>query len=88
MSEANALLVELGKSNVELLVDGGELRYRAPQGAMTLQLKARLAANKHAVISTLNEPYGPRLVEDRFDEPFALTELQHAYLLGHAAVAD
>ena len=88
MSETNALLVELGESNVELWVDGGELRYRAPRGTMTAQLKARLAANKHAVISSLNDQCKLRLVDERDDQPFQLTELQHAYLLGYAKVAD
>ena len=53
MSDAVVLLREIEGSGVELSVAGDTLRWRAPPGAMTAEMKARLKAHKGAVIEFL-----------------------------------
>src|SRR4051794_32597019 len=88
MSDAHALLEELGHRNVEVWLDAGQLRYRAPRGTMTPELRARLVVHKQAVMSLLGARTRDPANEQRSEEPFPLTELAHAYLLGHAAFAE
>ena len=100
MSDAERLLEELGSCDVEVWIDGGDLRYRAPAGAMTAELKARLTEHKGALISSLgarergrrrgattprSRPVSPAAPAD---EPFEQTELQQAYVLGQEAFGE
>ncbi|MEU7764448.1 amino acid adenylation domain-containing protein [Nocardia sp. NPDC049190] len=76
------LLRRLRDAGVELWIDEPGLRFRAPRGALTPELKTALAAAKSEIMTLLaaadtliREP------EHRY-EPFPLTEVQASYLLG------
>jgi amino acid adenylation domain-containing protein len=45
---------ELARLGVELRVEDGRLRFRAPEGVMTAELKARIAADKEALVARLS----------------------------------
>ena len=56
MTTAVQLIGKLGAAGIRLwLDDEGQLRFRAPKGAMTEALKAELVANKQALISFLQQ---------------------------------
>ncbi|WP_031074637.1 non-ribosomal peptide synthetase [Streptomyces sp. NRRL WC-3742] len=81
----NELIAELQHAGVQLWEDAGQLRYRAPKGALTPELLARLRAGKEAVLAHLAEQHAaPAIVPDPDSrtEPFPLTDVQAAYLLG------
>jgi pyochelin synthetase len=70
---------------VQLWVDGENLRFRAPQGVLGADLKAKLAAAKADVIAELTrETEVLRAPQDRF-EPFPLTDVQAAYSVGRTS---
>jgi hypothetical protein len=48
-----SLLSELRRVNITLTVEGNELRFRAPIGAMTAELKATLAGHKAELVEAL-----------------------------------
>jgi hypothetical protein len=50
---AEALLHELHNRGVQLFPEGDRIRYRAPRGALTPELKARLSEQKGEVLSVL-----------------------------------
>ena len=84
------LLADLHAAGIQLWVAEGELRYRAPKGALTDDLKRRIAEHKPTLIAHLSDtaagvppPLTPDL-ENRF-EPFPLTDIQHAYWVGRDA---
>lgn len=82
------LLERLQSSGVQLQLDGGQLRVRAPKGALTPELKDLLAVHKQALHDLLRDrhgsdalpPFTPR--PELRHEPFALTDVQHAYWMG------
>ncbi len=51
--EGLALLVELRRAGVRLQVDGDALRFQAPKGALTPDLRARLQAHRDEIVSLL-----------------------------------
>ncbi|MBI3864645.1 MAG: hypothetical protein HY290_22435 [Planctomycetia bacterium] len=53
---ADSLIEELRRAGVTLTVAGDELRFRAPAGVMTAELKATLAARKTELIEALCQP--------------------------------
>jgi hypothetical protein len=53
MSNLRELVNELRASGVHLAVDGDKLRYRAPKGVLTEELKQRLAIQKAEIIRLL-----------------------------------
>ncbi|WP_425258860.1 amino acid adenylation domain-containing protein [Rubrivivax sp. RP6-9] len=78
------MLEELQAQGIELWESGGELRYRAPVGALDDQVKQRLRTVKPALIEVLRATARPPLVADPSSAlaPFPLTDIQAAYLLG------
>src|SRR5579863_6746089 len=48
-----SLLSDLRRVNITLTVEGNDLRFRAPVGAMTAELKATLAAHKAELVEAL-----------------------------------
>ncbi|MFC4536727.1 amino acid adenylation domain-containing protein [Sphaerisporangium dianthi] len=77
----------LGASGVSLYEEGGLLRYRAPKGVLTPERMEILRAHRDAVLDLLRaREYGPGLRPDpaAAHEPFPLTEVQEAYLLGRS----
>ena len=75
---ASELVDELKRDGVALWIDGGQLRYRAPQGALTAERLAVLRQHREDLLALLAAGAarpGP-------GEPFPLTEIQASYLVG------
>ncbi|ANS63556.1 amino acid adenylation enzyme/thioester reductase family protein [Streptomyces lincolnensis] len=81
---AAELVSHLATAGVELWEEDGRLRFRAPQGALTDELRERLSADRDAVLAHLRDPFAEPLVPDPDGRhlPFPLTEVQSSYLLG------
>jgi pyochelin synthetase len=81
---AAELVSELAAAGVELWEEDGRIRFRAPQGALTEDLRERLGADRDAVLAYLRDPFAEPLVPDPYGRhlPFPLTEVQSSYLLG------
>ena len=56
--EGLALLVELRRAGVRLQVDGDALRFQAPKGALTPELRARLRAHRDEILAFLRAAPG------------------------------
>jgi len=82
------LVRELEQLGVRLWEDAGQLRFRAPQGVMTEARRDALRRDKAAVLQHLRDSTGQVTAtanpEARHD-PFPLTDLQHAYVIGRRA---
>ncbi|MFI6042493.1 amino acid adenylation domain-containing protein [Nocardia sp. NPDC051321] len=78
------LVSELESLGARLWEEDGKLRFRAPKGVMNEQRRALLRDHREAVLAHVRDGSVPRLVADRANrfEPFPLTEVQAAYLLG------
>lgn len=82
---AAELIDQARRVGVQLWVDGANLRFRAPQGVLSADLKAQLSAAKPDIIAVLNrEAEVLRAPQDRF-EPFPLTDVQAAYSVGRTS---
>ena len=87
------LLHELSRQGVQVWAEGDRLRFRAPRGALTDELRAGLSQHKEMLLARLAPaaPAAPAPVPapaplvpapaERF-EPFPLTEMQAAYWVG------
>ncbi|WP_328316145.1 non-ribosomal peptide synthetase [Streptomyces sp. NBC_00388] len=78
------IISELEQAGLHLWEDGGRLRFRGPEGAMTPERRKLLAGRREDVLQVLRER-GPQQVRPdpaSAHEPFPLTEVQSAYLLG------
>ncbi|GAA1880368.1 non-ribosomal peptide synthetase [Streptantibioticus ferralitis] len=79
------LIAELRRGGVTLWEESGELRYRAPKGALTPQQRDALRSAKSVVIEHLRAESTPTAITpapQAAHEPFPLTDVQAAYLLG------
>ncbi|WKX69040.1 AMP-binding protein [Streptomyces sp. XD-27] len=79
------LIAELRGAGVQLWEEAGQLRYRAPKGVLTGERLQALRAHKAAVVERLRADSGPAAIapdEAARHEPFPLTDIQAAYLLG------
>ncbi|NGM19911.1 amino acid adenylation domain-containing protein [Roseomonas stagni] len=74
-----AFLQDLERRGVTLSVSGDEVSLRAPRGVLTEADRDRLRAEKAAILALLRGDDTPA------DEPFPLTEIQQAYLVGRSA---
>ncbi|MFC0623423.1 non-ribosomal peptide synthetase [Kribbella deserti] len=76
-------IAELQGIGVQLWEESGQLRFRGPKGAMTPEWLAALKERKAEVLAALQAVRTTVVAapEDRF-EPFPLTDVQGAYLLG------
>ncbi|TDT42715.1 pyochelin synthetase [Streptomyces sp. BK208] len=86
--DAGAYVDELTALGVTLYEEDGRLRYRAPRGVLTEERLRELRDRKDAVLAHLRaREFGPGLVVDPAarHEPFPLTDVQSAYLLGRSA---
>jgi len=84
ISEAARLVAELEGLDVELWEEGEMLRFRAPKGVMTEARHTGLRMLKPEILEHLRTQLGATMTahpEARF-EPFPLTQVQEAYLLG------
>lgn len=75
------LLDTLATRRVELWVDNGALKFRAPNGAFTPELKQQVVTHKAAIIEALQRGIVVR-DPDNAHQPFPLTEVQASYLVG------
>ncbi|MFC4049816.1 non-ribosomal peptide synthetase [Actinomadura syzygii] len=87
---AGQLIAELAREGVHLWEEAGRLRFRAPEGVLTEERRAQLAARKDELLDHLSRPATPELVPepDARHEPFPLTDVQAAYLLGRGDAFD
>lgn len=79
------LLTDLRQRGVHLWADGDQLRFRAPQGVLTAEDREQLVANKPAVLDHLARDQATISVSAdpaAAHEPFPLTPVQQAYLIG------
>lgn len=79
------LVTDLRQRGVHLWADGEQLRFRAPQGVLTAELREQLVANKPAVLEYLAEDQAVISVSAdaaAAHDPFPLTPVQQAYLIG------
>jgi L-cysteine---[L-cysteinyl-carrier protein] ligase PchF len=85
---AAELVAELVRVGVQLWEESGRLHFRAPKGVLTNEQREALREQRDAVLEYLREgPPARRVTPDpagRFD-PFPLTDVQSAYLLGRGA---
>ncbi|GLY51396.1 non-ribosomal peptide synthetase [Lentzea sp. NBRC 102530] len=81
--ETTDLVATLSRAGVTLWAEDDKLRYRAPKGVLTGDLLEQLKAGKEAVLDLLRAEHVELAADDegRF-EPFPLTDVQTAYLLG------
>lgn len=88
--EVDTLVGDLESVGVSLWEDDGRLRFRAPRGVMTGERTALLRAHRDAVLAYLRGADGTPVLEPRPGErhdPFPLTDVQAAYLLGRREVS-
>ncbi|MFI6403196.1 amino acid adenylation domain-containing protein [Streptomyces sp. NPDC050548] len=84
-------VAELAALGVTLYEESGRLGYRAPKGSLTPERITWLREHKEEVLAHLKErETGPVLVPDPAagDQPFPLTDVQSAYLLGRNGAFD
>ncbi|MBT0774018.1 amino acid adenylation domain-containing protein [Kineosporia sp. J2-2] len=89
--ELDDLLEKLGAVGIRVWVDGGELRFRAPRGALTSELRDQVKQHRPALVARLGGGDTlPRVVPDPESRhrPFPLTEVQAAYLTGRSAAYE
>jgi pyochelin synthetase len=88
---ARETLEDLTRQGAELRIEDGELRCRAPKGALTAELRASLSQHKAAILDLVREREEqerkgalPKIEPSPGSrhEPFPLTELQQAFLVG------
>lgn len=76
-------LEEFSNRNIRLWTENGKLKFRAAAGLMTADDKSYLKANKKEVIACLLDDHAVLENDDAGQfEPFPLTEIQQAYVLG------
>lgn len=86
------LLDELERHRIHLWIDDGQLRFKAPAGAMTADLKARVQAHRQALIERFGAggaaTPGLRADAGNRHAPFPQTPIQQAYLVGRSDALD
>ncbi|CQR73877.1 non-ribosomal peptide synthetase [Sporomusa ovata] len=83
----NELVARLRGEGVSLWEENGKLRYRAPQGILTAGDLQVLKDCKEDILNLLQSEAKPVTVENHPEaryEPFPLTDVQSAYLLGRS----
>ncbi|ANY08120.1 non-ribosomal peptide synthetase [Pseudonocardia sp. HH130630-07] len=82
--KAPEIIDELRSLGVELWEEAGRIRFRAPRGVLTDEHRDLLRAHRDEIVGLLAGDTGPRVTADPAarTEPFPLTEVQTAYLLG------
>ncbi|MEE1748376.1 non-ribosomal peptide synthetase [Streptomyces sp. JV184] len=83
------LISELQQLGIKLRLSGDSLDVIAPPGALTARLRDELRARRDELITLLRatekgaEPTALTARPDERHEPFVLTDIQHAYWIGH-----
>ena len=84
-------LRQFEKRNIHFWTENGKLKYRSGSGALTPEDMAFLKANKADIISVLEseaEIHENKVDEEHRYDPFPLTDVQQAYMLGRSAAFD
>lgn len=77
------LLDDLDAAGIRLWIEAGELRFRAPRGAMTEERRAAVRARRSDLLEHLGRTDSPATPDPAArHEPFPLTPVQAAYLVG------
>ncbi|MBL1100552.1 non-ribosomal peptide synthetase [Streptomyces coffeae] len=77
------LLARYADEGVVLWAEDGQLRFRAPHGRLTDTHRAELRTHKEAILRHLEaEKPAPQVDPENRHEPFPLTDVQAAYLIG------
>lgn len=76
------LMAHLDSLGIQLWLEAGELRFKAPQGIFTPELREQVKAQREALISHLQTLNSPKRDDANAHNPFPLTEVQAAYLIG------
>jgi len=85
------LMNNLEELGVQLWTDGGALRFRAPRGVMTEDRREALKSHRTEIIDYLQRGKADtRISPDptKAHEPFPLTPVQSAYLVGRSGAYD
>lgn len=84
------LLDDLRRAGVEVRAEDGRLRFRAPRGALTPELRERLTAHRNEVLKVLQRANRPLLEAhpDDAEAPFPLTDIQASHLVGRGSAID
>src|SRR5688500_7916538 len=88
MTTIRQLLDRWNDGGIRLWEDDGQLRYRAPRGVVTAETLAELKRNKDAILEELRVASGPRPDPEHRHDPFPLTDVQGAYLMGRSSVFE
>ncbi|MGC9497343.1 amino acid adenylation domain-containing protein [Streptomyces sp. WG7] len=86
--KAQDIVAELERHGIRLWEEDGKLRFRAPQGALTEERRALLRSRRDDVLAHLTErTEATRLTPepDAAHQPFPLTDIQAAYLVGRGS---
>ncbi|RLT97982.1 non-ribosomal peptide synthetase [Ketobacter sp.] len=75
------LMAKLGAAGIKLWVEDGQLKFKAPKGALTADLKQHLVAQKAAVIAFLSET---RIGESGGESQIPLADRSQPLPLSHA----
>ena len=88
-NNAAAVIERFAGRNVRLWTENGKLKYKAANGTLSNDDIALLKANNESIIEFLeNENVTIIKDEEHAFEPFALTEIQQAYMLGRSSAFD
>lgn len=85
------LVDRLEAVGVQLWAAAGELRFRGPRGALSDEDRTELRQHRAALLEYLQEDVGANLLvaePDHAGDPFPLTDVQTAYLLGRSEGLD
>ena len=78
-ADAESIVKKFAENGVQLFTDDEKLRFRAREGTMTEDMRAKLRADKEDILYYLQHQYDS--LPDRY-RPFGLTPIQQAYLVG------
>lgn len=82
----DSLINELDALGILLWAEGGQLRFRAPAGALTDEHRALLTSHKKELIARLSPETGALRTDPQHrHDPFPLTDVQAAYLVGRGS---
>ena len=87
MNNIETLIESFEKNGIHLFMDGEKLRYKASKELMTAEVLSQLKAHKAEIIEQLNKSANENtFVIDSTHryEPFPLTDVQSAYMLGRS----
>ena len=82
------LIEEYQKMGIELFLDKENLKFKAPKGVMTSEIKEVLKKNKQQIIEYLLMEKEIKPDAEHKYNPFPLTDVQAAYMLGNSSVYE